>query len=118
MSRPSSPAMDLATWVWPVTLAGLSAIVVADFVIISRRPREPTMRESTAWVSVYLTLATAFGLAIWWGWSPRYAGEFFAGWLTEYSLSVDNLFVFVIIMARFAVPREAQQKVLGVGIAL
>src|SRR5262249_1720283 len=72
----------------------------------------------TLWVLFYLGLAVLFGALLWATAGAQYAGEFFAGWITEYSLSVDNLFVFVIIMARFAVPREAQQKVLLIGIVL
>jgi len=67
---------------------------------------------------VYVALAVVFGVVLLAAYGPRYGGEFFAGWLTEYSLSVDNLFVFVIIMARFAVPRMLQQKVLLTGVML
>jgi tellurite resistance protein TerC len=76
------------------------------------------MRECLLWVIFYVGLAGLFGLGLWAAEGADYAGQFFAGWVTEYSLSVDNLFVFVIIMARFAVPRSAQQKVLLVGIVL
>src|SRR5689334_19322372 len=77
--------------------------------MVARRPRIPSMRESGLWVAFYVTLAVG---------QPHKAGAFVAGWATEYSLSVDNLFVFVVIMSRFAVPRENQQKVLLVGIYL
>jgi tellurite resistance protein TerC len=110
--------MHLSTWVWFATLGGLTAILLADLFIIGRRPHEPTTRESSLWVTLYVALAVAFGLGVLLFSGPRYGGEFFAGWLTEYSLSVDNLFVFVIIMARFRVPRPYQQKVLLVGIVL
>jgi tellurite resistance protein TerC len=96
----------------------LVAVLAVDLLIIGRRPHEPTMRESTTWVVLYVTLAVAFGLGVWLVSGGRAAGEFYTGWLTEYSLSVDNLFVFVIIMARFAVPRRLQQKVLLIGIVL
>jgi tellurite resistance protein TerC len=76
------------------------------------------MREASAWVAFYVGLALAFGAGVWAAAGGRSAGEFYTGWLTEYSLSVDNLFVFVIIMARFAVPRRFQQKVLLIGIVL
>ncbi|HEX2288916.1 MAG TPA: TerC family protein, partial [Pseudonocardiaceae bacterium] len=75
-------------------------------------------RESTLWVLFYVGLAALFGVGVWLASGPTYAGQFYAGWLTEYSLSVDNLFVFVIIMSRFAVPRAYQQKVLLIGIVL
>ena len=110
--------MNVAGWVWAATLAGMLAVLVVDLAIIGRRPHEPSMRESTIWVVVYVGLAMLFGLGIFLASGATYAGQFYAGWLTEYSLSVDNLFVFVIIMARFAVPRQYQQKVLLIGIVI
>jgi tellurite resistance protein TerC len=100
------------------TLVALVGMLVADLLIVGRRPHEPSMREATLWVSFYVGLALVFGLGVWLTSGPRYAGEFYTGWITEYSLSVDNLFVFVIIMSRFAVPRRYQQKVLLIGIVL
>src|SRR5580765_6657992 len=76
------------------------------------------MRESAVILACYVIAALLFGGVVWWTSGGRYAGEFYAGWLTEYSLSVDNLFVFIIIMARFAVPRPLQQTALLVGIIL
>ncbi len=110
--------MNVPTWVWIVTLVSLSTILVADLLIIGRRPHEPSMRECLTWVGLYVGLAVVFGLGVLVTSGARYAGEFYAGWLTEYSLSVDNLFVFVIIMARFAVPRIHQQRVLLIGIVV
>jgi tellurite resistance protein TerC len=104
--------------VWIATLVALVAVLAVDLLIVGRRPHEPTMRESGAWVAFYVALALLFGLVVWAVEGGRSAGEFYTGWLTEYSLSVDNLFVFVIIMARFAVPRQFQQKVLLIGIVL
>jgi len=104
--------------VWIATLVALVAVLAVDLLIIGRRPHEPSMRESGGWVAFYVALALIFGAGVWVLAGGRYAGEFYTGWLTEYSLSVDNLFVFVIIMARFAVPRRFQQKVLLVGIVL
>jgi len=110
--------VGVAGWVWAATLIGLLAVLVTDLLIIGRRPHEPSIRESTTWVTIYVTAALLFGAGIWYFSGPTYAGEFIGGWLTEYSLSLDNLFVFVIIMSRFLVPREYQQKVLLIGIAL
>jgi tellurite resistance protein TerC len=110
--------MDVAGWVWAATLLGLTGLLLVDLLIIGRRPHEPSVRESTLWVCFYVGLAVLFGVGLWFTSGPAYAGQFAAGWLTEYSLSVDNLFVFVIIMSRFAVPREQQQRVLFVGIVL
>jgi TerC family integral membrane protein len=109
---------DVPTWVWVATVAGLLGIVVIDLVVIGRRRRAVTMRDATTWVFIYVGLAMAFavGLAVFAG--PTAAGEFVAGYVTEYSLSVDNLFVFMIIMARFAVPLLAQDKVLYIGIVV
>jgi tellurite resistance protein TerC len=110
--------MSVANWVWVATLVGVVGVLVVDLAIIGRRPHEPSVRESTIWVSIYVGLALLFGLGVWAASGPTFAGQFYAGWLTEYSLSVDNLFVFVIIMGRFMVPREYQQKVLLIGIVL
>lgn len=110
--------MDVSTTTWFVTMGVLLAVIVADLFVIGRRPHEPSMREATSWVLLYVSLAVVFGIGVGVAWGSRYAGEFFAGWLTEYSLSIDNLFVFVIIMSRFAVPRRYQQTVLLVGIVL
>jgi tellurite resistance protein TerC len=100
-------------------VASLVAVVVllaVDLLIVGRRPHVPSMKESGLWVAFYVALAIVFGVVVWLVGGGAPAGEFFAGWLTEYSLSVDNLFVFVIIMTKFAVPRQYQQKVLMVGI--
>lgn len=110
--------MHVSLLVWTITLVGMLAVLAADLIIIGRRPHAPSMREAGLWVAFYVTLAVAFGVVILLGYGPRYGGEFFAGWVTEYSLSVDNLFVFVVIMSRFRTPREYQQKALMIGIVL
>jgi tellurite resistance protein TerC len=110
--------MNIPTWVWLVTVAGLSAMIMFDFYLVSRNPRKPSMRECTAWVSFYVGLAVLFGFGVTLFAGGQAGGEFFAGWVTEYSLSVDNLFVFIIIMGTFAVPKQFQQKVLSIGIVL
>lgn len=110
--------MHVSALVWAVTLAALIVVFAVDLLIVGRRPHEPSIRETGIWVGVYVALAVVFGVVLLAAYGPRYGGEFFAGWLTEYSLSVDNLFVFVIIMARFAVPRELQQRVLLIGVML
>ena len=110
--------MHVSALVWAVTLVAIIVIFAVDLLIVGRRPHEPSMRETAIWVAVYVGLAVVFGVVLVGAYGSRYGGEFFAGWLTEYSLSVDNLFVFVIIMARFAVPRMLQQKVLLIGVML
>jgi tellurite resistance protein TerC len=110
--------LDLPVWVWIATMGGIAAVIAFDFYLVARKPHEPSFRESLYWVMFYVGLAVLFGLGVTLFAGPGHGGEFFAGWITEYSLSVDNLFVFVLIMARFAVPREYRQKVLIVGIIL
>src|ERR1044071_9605648 len=110
--------MDVPGWLWTATLIGLTGLLAIDFIIVGRRPHVPPTKESVTRVVFYISLALLFGLGIWAGFGASWAGQFYAGWLTEYSLSVDNLFVFVIIMSRFAVPREYQQKVLLIGIVI
>src|SRR3954454_8338909 len=109
--------MDVALWVWAVTVAAIIGLLVFDFVGHVRTPHAPTLRESAVWSAVYVGIAVVFGLLIAWFYGGEYGGEYFAGYLTEKSLSVDNLFVFVLVMASFAVPRVLQQKVLLFGIA-
>ncbi|MFJ3385587.1 MULTISPECIES: TerC family protein [unclassified Curtobacterium] len=100
------------------SMIALVAILLADLLIVARRPHVPTLRESAIWVGVYVGLALVFALAMFVFAGGEPAGQFVAGWLTEYSLSIDNLFVFVIIMARFAVPKAIQQEVLMLGIII
>jgi tellurite resistance protein TerC len=109
--------MDVPFWVWAVTVGAIVAMLVFDFVGHVRTPHAPTLRESATWSAVYVGIALLFGLLVLWVWGPQFGGEYFAGFVTEKSLSVDNLFVFVLIMSSFAVPRELQQKVLLFGIA-
>lgn len=110
--------MDIPLWFQVGSLIVLTVILIADLLLILKRPHIPSTRESTLWVVFYVALALAFAglLAVVGG--GQHAGEFIAGWLTEYSLSVDNLFVFVLIMTQFAVPRRYQQEVLMVGIII
>jgi len=110
--------LDLPVWFEIGSFVFLGLLLLADLLIVSRRPHLPSMKESSLWVVFYVGLALAFGLAMLAFAGGQAAGEFYAGWLTEYSLSVDNLFVFVIIMARFSVPRRYQQEVLMVGIII
>jgi tellurite resistance protein TerC len=105
-------------YVWYITVGIMLAVLAFDVFIIGRRPHEPSVKESATAIVGYVSLAILFGLGVWYFSGARYAGEFFAGWLTEYSLSVDNLFIFLIIMAKFQVPRKYQQTALLVGIIL
>jgi tellurite resistance protein TerC len=109
--------MDVPVWVWAATVAVVVGMLVVDFVGHVRTPHAPTLRESAAWSALYVGAAVLFGLVVWGVWGGEYAGEYFAGYVTEKSLSVDNLFLFVLIIAAFAVPRELQQKLLLFGVA-
>jgi tellurite resistance protein TerC len=110
--------MNVSPLAWVLTLVGVLGVLVTDLVLVSRRPHKPTVREAARVVVFFVLLAIAFGGVVWLVWGSQYAAEFYAGWLTEYSLSLDNLFVFVVIMARFAVPAALQQTVLIIGILL
>lgn len=101
-----------------ISLSVLVVILIADLLLVVWRPHVPSMRESALWVTAYAVLAVIFGGLIFVVGNAQLATEFYAGWLTEYSLSIDNLFVFVIIMARFAVPPKMQQEVLMIGVIM
>ncbi len=103
---------------WIITLSVTIAILLFDVIVIGRRPHVPSKRETGTYLTIYITLAVAFGIWVWFFHGGQFGLEFFAGWLTEYSLSVDNLFIFLIIMASFNVPRKFQQQALLVGIIL
>jgi tellurite resistance protein TerC len=110
--------MDVPGWVWAVTIALMVGVLAVDVFVIGRRPHEPSLRECAIAIAVFVGSAVLFGLGVLAFSGGEYAGEFYAGWLTEYSLSIDNLFVFVIIMAKFQVPRVYQQTALLIGIIL
>jgi tellurite resistance protein TerC len=103
---------------WLVTLAVAIGVLLFDLGVMARRSGEPTMRGCAIALSAYVGLAIGFGAWTWFFHGPQFAVEFFAGWLTEYSLSVDNLFVFVIMMTTFRVPRVNQREALFVGIVV
>src|SRR3954466_1978071 len=108
--------MDVPIWVWALTIAAIVGMLVFDYIGHVRTPHAPSLRESAVWSAVYIGIAVVFGLLVLWFSGAEFAGEYFAGYVTEKSLSIDNLFVFVLIMAGFGVPRELQQKVLLFGI--
>src|SRR5215203_1245439 len=108
--------MDVPFWIWAITIAAIVGMLVFDFVGHVRTPHAPSLREAATWSAVYIGIAVVFGLLVLWFGGCTPGGEFFDGDITEKSLSVDNLFVFVLIMASFGVPRIAQQKVLLFGI--
>ena len=109
--------------VWIVTIVVTVGVLLVDLLVIARRPHEPTMAEVSRHLAFFIGMAVIFGIVLWLfaqphELSPSPGPEFFAGWLTEYSLSIDNLFIFIIIMNKFAVPRQYQQTALMIGIVL
>jgi tellurite resistance protein TerC len=110
--------MHVTQFEWIITLGVTIAVLLFDVIVIGRRPHEPSKRETATYLTIYVGLAVVFGLWVWLFHGSQFGLEFFAGWLTEYSLSVDNLFIFLIIMASFNVPKIYQQQALLVGIIL
>ena len=110
--------MNFPAWVWIATIGGLLLLLAIDLVVVDRKPHEVTIREAAKWVTFYIACAAVFGIGLWIFVDGVVAGEFFAGYITEYSLSIDNLFIFLVIMSAFAVPPIHQHKVLLVGIVL
>lgn len=112
--------MDSPSYLWfqAISSGVLVTILIADLLLAVKRPHIPSAKESAGWVGFYAGLALVFAAVLWLLVGHLKATEFIAGWLTEYSLSIDNLFVFVLIMSRFAVPRIYQQQVLMIGIIM
>jgi tellurite resistance protein TerC len=108
--------VNVPVWLWFATIAGILVLLAVDLFIVDHNPHAIRVAEAAKWVVFYVTCAVLFGLGILMFSGGQYAGEFFAGYITEYSLSVDNLFVFVIIMTTFGVPAIHQHKVLLFGI--
>ncbi|MFZ3556758.1 MULTISPECIES: TerC family protein [unclassified Streptomyces] len=109
--------MDVSMTVWVLTVLGLCALIAVDF-FIGRKPHDVSIKEAGIWTVVWIVLAALFGVGVMvWG-SSQAGGEFFAGFITEKSLSVDNLFVFILIMAKFSVPTQLQQRVLLFGVLI
>jgi tellurite resistance protein TerC len=108
--------VDVPAWIWAVTIAALLAVLAIDLFVVDHKPHEVSVAEAARWVVFYILLAVGFGVGLALAAGGAHAKEFFAGYITEYSLSVDNLFVFVVIMGAFAVPKIHQHKVLLFGI--
>ncbi len=108
--------MDVSTTVWWVTITGILGLLVFDYVFHVRKAHIPTLREAATWSALYVGIALVFGVGVWVFGGSTMGTEYFAGYVTEKALSVDNLFVFLIIIASFKVPRADQQKVLLFGI--
>ncbi|WP_019815389.1 TerC family protein, partial [Saccharomonospora saliphila] len=110
--------MTVPLWLWAVTIVALVALVVADLLIVDRKPHQVSTGEAARWVIFYVSCAVLFGIGVWILGGHDFGVEFFTGYITEYSLSVDNLFIFMVIMASFRVPAIHQHRVLLIGIVL
>jgi tellurite resistance protein TerC len=110
--------LDVSLWAWGATVAFIVILLVVDLLVVDSHPHEVKMREAALWSVFYVAVALLFGVGLWIVGGSQAGVEYYAGWLVEKSLSVDNLFVFVIIMARFAVPTIHQHKVLLFGVVL
>ena len=110
--------MHVPLWIWILTIAVILGFFIFDFLSHVRSPHEPSMKESGFWTLFYMGMAVIFGGIVWVLWDHEHAIQFYTGWVTEQALSVDNLFVFALIMGSFKIPRRFQQKVLLIGIVL
>jgi tellurite resistance protein TerC len=110
--------VNVELWVWVLTIGILTAVLIVDFIVQARNPHDPSFKESAIQSSIYITLGLLFSFVIGGVWGPQYAQEYFAGFITEKSLSVDNVFVFLVIFTQFAVPRELRSQALLIGIAI
>lgn len=110
--------MDVSLTIWAVTIAAILALIIIDLLTVSAKPHEVKFKEAMSWSLFYIGIAVAFGIWIWQRYGSNSGTEYFAAYLVEKSLSVDNLFVFVIILAQFAVPSIYHQRVLLIGVIL
>ena len=110
--------MHVHALAWIVLAGIILTMIVVDIVGHVRTPHEPTLKEATWWSVAYIAIALIFGAIVWAVWGPQYGQEYLGGYITEKALSIDNLFVFVIILSTFRVPRKNQQEVLLAGIII
>ena len=118
MTDSTTVHMNVSTTLWTVSLTVFAAMFVIEWLIVERRAHVFSMKEAAAWIIFYVVAAITFGILIWTHFGHTFGQQFFAGWLTEYSLSADNVFVFAVIMSSFAVPKDLKHRVLSVGILL
>ncbi|MGW4641980.1 TerC family protein [Sphaerisporangium sp. NPDC004334] len=107
--------MNVALWAWPAVLGVIAAMLAIDL-FTHRHAHVIGMREAALWSAIWVCLGLAFGAAVWWWWGAEYAGQYYAGYVIEKSLAVDNIFVFAIIFGHFAVPARYQHHVLFYGV--
>jgi len=110
--------MDVSNLVWAVTIGAIAALILVDLFTVSSKPHDVMFKEATLWSIFYIGIAIIFGMWVWSSYGSQFGTEYFAAYLVEKSLSVDNLFVFVIILTQFAVPSIYHQRVLLIGVIL
>jgi len=110
--------MDVSLTIWAVTVGAILLLIVVDLLTVSAKPHQVMFKEAVGWSLFYIGIAVAFGIWVWQQYGSTSGTEYFAAYLVEKSLSVDNLFVFVIILAQFAVPSIYHQRVLLIGVIL
>jgi tellurite resistance protein TerC len=110
--------MEVTLAIWFITIASFLALILVDFLLVDARPHVFGPKQASRWVIFYVALALVFAAAIWLNFGKDYGQQFLAGWITEYSLSVDNLFVFIVLMSSFAVPQQLKHRVLLIGVLL
>lgn len=110
--------MNAPLWAWAALIAGTIIVITLDLLVVSKVDREMRMRTALAWTAFWLSAGVAFGFLVAAFWGSRYAGEYWSGFLLEYSLSMDNVFVFIVLFGFFATPAAARLRVLTVGILL
>ena len=117
-TRTGGTTLHVHALAWIVLAGIILTMIVVDIVGHVRTPHEPTLKEATWWSVAYIAIALIFGVIVWAVWGPQYGQEYLGGYITEKALSIDNLFVFVIILSSFRVPRKDQQEVLLAGIVI
>jgi tellurite resistance protein TerC len=110
--------MEITPAIWIVTIVGFLALFLVDFLLVDARPHVFGPKQAAKWVTFYVALSLVFASAIWVNFGKDFGQQFLAGWITEYSLSVDNLFVFIVLMSSFAVPQLLRHRVLLVGVLI
>ena len=110
--------MDVSLLTWALVVGAILALIVVDLLTVSRKPHDVMFKEAAIWSIFYIGVAIAFGVWVWQTAGSQFGTEYFAAYLVEKSLSVDNLFVFIIILAQFAVPSIYHQRVLMFGVLL
>jgi tellurite resistance protein TerC len=110
--------VDVSLLIWSITIAAILILVFIDLFTASRKPRDVKFKEAIAWTFFYVSIAVGFGIWVWSRFGSIFGFEYFAAYMVEYSLSVDNLFIFVIILTQFAVPSIYHQRILLIGVVL